>query len=61
MAPTDSIVDELKSVIQKLESKVSDLEARLEGKPSTPSEGSMRMVLMGPPGAGMLPIVKAHV
>lgn len=51
MAPTDSsIVDELKSIITKLESRVEELEQRLAGK--TNSASSMRMILMGPPGAG---------
>lgn len=60
MAPiTDETVDGLKSIIHKLEARVEQLEQRLthggEGsKPRSVAE-QMRMVLMGPPGAGMLP------
>lgn len=51
MAPTDnSVVDELKGIITKLESRVEELENKLSGKSS--ASNSMRMILMGPPGAG---------
>jgi adenylate kinase len=51
MAPTDSaVVEELKSIIKKLESRVEQLEGKLSGKDA--SSSSMRMILMGPPGAG---------
>ena len=59
MAPiTQDIVDGLKDQIGKLESKVADLEGRLgqgsgSAKPQSLSE-QMRIILMGPPGAGML-------
>lgn len=58
MAPiTDTIVDELKSLVSKLESRVAELESKLGGEKGTPSSsGAMRMILMGPPGAGMLSI-----
>lgn len=58
MAPiTDDIVNDLTSTIRKLESRVHELEARLNGSSGGGSGGanplnSMRMVLMGPPGAG---------
>jgi adenylate kinase len=56
MAPvTDSVVDELKSTVYKLEQRIAQLEGRLSGNgggSSTPQE-SVRMILMGPPGAGM--------
>lgn len=54
MAPTvEQIVDDIKSSIQKLEHRMSDLEARVEGKATGASSASaMRMILMGPPGAG---------
>lgn len=55
MAPiTDNQIDDLKDLVHKLESRVHDLERRLEsgGKKPTPVE-SMRMILIGPPGAGM--------
>ena len=57
MAPiTEETVNGLKSVIDKLESRVEDLEYRLTHggeKPKSPAE-QMRLILMGPPGAGML-------
>ncbi|KAI9815733.1 MAG: adenylate kinase [Pycnora praestabilis] len=60
MAPiTDDAVDALKDLVGKLESRVHALEARLQqadgGAPAQPAKGaagSMRMILMGPPGAG---------
>jgi len=49
MAPvTDEIVSDLKSTIARLEKRIEELETRLSGG----SHGSMRMILMGPPGAG---------
>lgn len=57
MAPiTDEIVSGLKDTIGKLEARVVDLESRLTGnsKPKSVAE-QMRIILMGPPGAGMLP------
>jgi adenylate kinase len=55
MAPiTDSTVSDLKDLVDKLEARVHQLEERLgEGgrRPKPPSE-SMRMILIGPPGAG---------
>lgn len=57
MAPLgDELVDKLKGTVDKLEARVAELEARLHGKPagsSAPAEDGMRMILMGPPGAGM--------
>ena len=56
MAPiTDQQVDSLKDLVHKLEARVGSLERRLEGgggdkKPSV--SDSMRMILIGPPGAG---------
>ena len=54
MAPiTDDIVSDLKGLVQKLESRVQELEAKIAGKPSQASMAeTMRMVIMGPPGAG---------
>lgn len=62
MAPIkDETVDALKDLVHKLEARVQDLEARLlHGDGNTVSNSrkgagdSMRMVLMGPPGAGMV-------
>ena len=58
MAPiTDQTVEALRDTIHKLESRVYDLEARLgmdsnaAGK-TAEALGPMRMVIMGPPGAG---------
>ena len=60
MAPiTDDIVDALRDTIHKLESRVQQLEAKLgHADGSTPAGSSntslqsVRMILMGPPGAG---------
>lgn len=58
MAPiTDETVEALRDTIHKLESRVHQLEARLgdgssgAGKAGGPLQ-SIRMILMGPPGAG---------
>ena len=52
MAPSvDDTVNGLKDVIAKLESRVEELENRY--LPKSLSE-QLRIVLMGPPGAGML-------
>lgn len=64
MAPIkDETVDGLRDLVRKLETRVEQLEAKLDqttGAPSTrkpknPSTG-IRMILMGPPGAGMAPM-----
>jgi adenylate kinase len=55
MAPiTDNAVADLKTLVHKLESRISELESKLDGsKGSSDSDaGGMRMILMGPPGAG---------
>lgn len=57
MAPiTDSVVDELKSTVHKLEQRIAELEGRLSGHGggSSTAQESVRMILMGPPGAGAL-------
>ncbi|PLN77856.1 adenylate kinase 1 [Aspergillus taichungensis] len=54
MAPiTEEVVTGLKDTINKLESRIEDLEGRLgfETKPKSVTE-QMRIILMGPPGAG---------
>lgn len=54
MAPiTEEAVSGLKNTISQLEAKVSELEGRLAngGKPKSVAE-QMRIILMGPPGAG---------
>ncbi|CAK1361212.1 adenylate kinase [Cercospora beticola] len=47
-------VEALKATVDKLEKKVHDLEARLSGNPAagTANSDGMRMILIGPPGAG---------
>lgn len=54
MAPiTDDVVSSLKDTIGKLEARVVELEGRLTGsKPKSVTE-QIRVILMGPPGAGM--------
>jgi len=55
MAPIkDETVQDLKDLVHRLEVRVRQLEARLEGggsKPTSPPD-AMRMILIGPPGAG---------
>lgn len=60
MAPIrDETVDGLRDLVSKLESRVEQLEAKLEQttgsprRPKPPTSG-IRMILMGPPGAGMI-------
>lgn len=54
MAP---INEDLHELVNKLEARVHQLEQKLEeaktGSSSKSSDGSVRMILMGPPGAGM--------
>ena len=60
MAPiTDDTVEALRDTIRKLESRVQQLEVKLGHKDGSDSPGSskgtlqsVRMILMGPPGAG---------
>ncbi len=55
MAPiVESTVDSLKDTIHKLEKRVWELENKLEGRApsSTNVSDQMRMILIGPPGAG---------
>ena len=62
MAPIkDETVDALRDLVNKLESRVEQLEAKLQSAagdgPARTTKGSssesIRMILMGPPGAGM--------
>jgi adenylate kinase len=56
MAPiTDEQVGDLKDLVHKLESRVYSLEKRLEGDKKPSLTDSMRMILIGPPGAGEFP------
>lgn len=58
MAPlTDQVADELKALVRKLEDRVHELETRLGGSQSSTgstanASQAMRMIIMGPPGAG---------
>ncbi|KAL9124132.1 MAG: hypothetical protein Q9217_006511 [Psora testacea] len=62
MAPiNDDTVQALRDTVHKLESRVQQLEARLAesdggARKTNSSLGSMRIILMGPPGAGIGPI-----
>ena len=51
---TDETVSNLKDLVHKLEVRVHQLESRLGegGKKSASPLVSMRMILIGPPGAG---------
>jgi adenylate kinase len=54
MAPTpEDVIESLKSTVDKLEARVAELEGKLKGSAGS-SSGSdgMRMILIGPPGAG---------
>lgn len=60
MAPIkDEVVDSLRDMVSKLEMRVEQLEAKLHSADGTTapksrsSKESMRMILMGPPGAGI--------
>lgn len=52
----DQLIDELKNTIHKLEGRISELEAKVAGRDggSRASGEGKRLILMGPPGAGML-------
>ena len=55
----DGLVAQLKATVDKLENRVVELEARLHGHgaaaPSGGEASGMRMILIGPPGAGTSP------
>jgi adenylate kinase len=55
MAPiTDEAVSELKDLVARLEKRVHELEAKAGISTPRSAAQRMRMVLMGPPGAGKL-------
>jgi len=62
MAPiTDDTVEVLRDTIRKLESRVHQLEAKMGGGAGSQSKSnlaSVRMILMGPPGAGRKPPIE---
>jgi len=57
MAPIgDKTVQDLQNLVDKLESRVKQLEDKLQhaaGGPAPSTSSSVRMILIGPPGAGM--------
>ena len=61
MAPIkDETVDALRELVNKLESRIDQLEAKLQHaggdvptRKSASGSQSIRMILMGPPGAGL--------
>ena len=55
MAPiTEDTVEQLKSMVHRLESRVQELEQKIQGGEGASGNplSAMRMVIMGPPGAG---------
>lgn len=56
MAPiVESVVDDLKAQIQRLEGRIAELEGKSSPNTvSADSEKGVRMILIGPPGAGEL-------
>ncbi len=68
MAPIDGkTVDELKQLVLKLEARVEQLESKLDptGGNAQPKSAktvaeSIRMILIGPPGAGIFPAKRAE-
>jgi len=42
----------LMNTIKQLENRVIELERKLDGKTGSSAEDGMRMILIGPPGAG---------
>jgi adenylate kinase len=58
MAPIiQDSADAVKDLVAKLEARVEQLEAKLlhaEGKSPKSSSDELRMIIMGPPGAGKL-------
>jgi adenylate kinase len=58
MAPIgEGTVQSLQDMVNKLESRVKELEDKLQGASggAKPSSEGVRMILMGPPGAGTWP------
>ena len=54
MAPTEDELKRLRGVVDGFEQRLRNIEERLDGKPSQPTIAeSVRMIFIGPPGAGM--------
>jgi adenylate kinase len=55
MAPiTDDQVNSLKAQVKALEKRIYELEQKASGAPAPNISDQMRMILIGPPGAGTL-------
>jgi adenylate kinase len=53
MAPiTDDQVNSLKAQVKALEKRIYELEQKASGAPAPNVSDQMRMILIGPPGAG---------
>jgi adenylate kinase len=53
MAPiTDDQVNSLKAQVKALEKRIYELEQKASGAPAPNISDQMRMILIGPPGAG---------
>lgn len=53
----DALVEKLTDTVNRLEKRLAEVESRLTGHSSSSASSSsdgMRMILIGPPGAGML-------
>ena len=64
MAPiTETTVSDLKDLVHKLEARVHRLESRYDSGGQKPqlTTDSMRMILIGPPGAGALQKTESRV
>lgn len=55
MAPADEQLNYLKDLVRQLNDKIAVLEQRAKDVPRTPVE-QLRMILVGPPGAGTTPL-----
>ena len=61
MAPiTDQTVNDLKAQVAHLEKRIWELEQKERGVKPVDAADAMRMILIGPPGAGMTS-VHSHV
>ena len=62
MAPiTDQTVNDLKAQVSHLEKRIWELEQRERGVKPVSASDAMRMILIGPPGAGKFPQVYRRV
>jgi len=53
MAPTLQDITSLKDLANQLQDRITKIERSMKGEGATTAE-TVRMILMGPPGAGML-------